>query len=114
MPRVIKVSPLQIEWLREARRLGLSYAEMALSMSCCEDTLKRILVRYGLATFTSDKYTLSRSPHHTSPQTEKWSRPCIRCRCSKPRPIRQYICDRCTASNAHYHDYDCSSAGALS
>jgi hypothetical protein len=88
MPRVVKLSEADITWLREANAT-LTYKQMATHLSCCEDTLKRILVRHGIAEFSGAKYTLPR------PAAVYWSRPCIRCRSTSQRPRMQYTCDSC-------------------
>lgn len=67
-----------------------SYRAMSKAFGVCTDTLKRMLVREGLAEFDGAKYAVS-----PKPDWEMWERPCMRCKDDKPRPKWQYICDRC-------------------
>ena len=89
MPRRVPTTPEQIDWLKDAKRRGLPYAAMASFIGCCEDTLKRILVRHNIATFSSEKYN---AISFTGPT---WERPCNRCKFTKPRPKFQFTCDAC-------------------
>ena len=82
----------QIEYLKQAITNRVPYREMAKSVGVCTDTLKRILVRHGLADFDGAKYIAP-----TPPKT--WQRPCLKCGRADPRPKNQYICDTCTALN---------------
>jgi len=90
MPRKIALDPLQREWLVENHG-QLLLIEMAAALSVCVDTLKRILVREGLATFDGAKF----APSHQS-GVKMWDRPCMCCRTTTPRPKGQYVCDPCT------------------
>lgn len=85
--------------LQEMLDDGYTYKEMASYMDVCTDTLKRILVREGLAEFDGAKYAIS--PTHKS-QVETWTRPCMKCKTEEPRPKWQYICDKCKAVNERY------------
>jgi len=75
---------------------GYTYKQMAAYMEVCTDTLKRILVREGLAEFDGAKYAIA--PSHKSQQTT-WERKCLKCKKPVTMPKWQYICDRCTAIN---------------
>jgi IS30 family transposase len=67
-----------------------TYRAMAQRVGVCTDTLKRILMREGIAEFEGAKYAVAPA------KSEKtWSRPCIKCRTTTPRPKWQYICDPC-------------------
>jgi len=68
-----------------------SYRAMARRFGCCSDTIKRILIREGLAEFHGAKYAI------TSNKTEvdNWERPCIKCKSTSPRPRWQYVCNKC-------------------
>jgi hypothetical protein len=99
MPRRIPTSAEQIAWLKEAKRSGTPYAEMAKVIGCCEDTLKRILVRHNIATFSSEKYNA------IAFQGATWERPCNRCRCTKPRPKFQFTCDTCHENTNVAHEW---------
>lgn len=68
-----------------------TYRAMADYMGVCTDTLKRILVREGMAEFDGAKYAIS--PQRDSQKT--WAKPCMKCKDTTPRPKWQYICDRC-------------------
>lgn len=92
MPRRVAISDDQVAWLRQAKKSGLSYAEMAAHIGCCEDTLKRILVRNDIATFSSEKYNA------TAIVIKTWTRPCNRCGDDTPRPRFQFTCDDCHAA----------------
>lgn len=69
-----------------------TYRAMAKHFDICTDTLKRILMREGIAEFDGAKYAVAPS---TLEQT--WTRPCIKCRSEVARPKWQYICDVCKA-----------------
>ena len=75
---------------------GYTYKQMAAYMEVCTDTLKRILVREGLANFDGAKYAIA--PSHKS-QQKIWERKCLKCKKLVTLPKWQYICDRCTAIN---------------
>jgi hypothetical protein len=90
MPRVVSVTPEQVEWLR-ANHTRLMQTEMAAHIGCCVDTLKRILVRHGIVDFGGAKYCVADRSHR--PKT--WNRPCMRCKSTASRPRNQYICDTC-------------------
>jgi IS30 family transposase len=71
-----------------------TYRAMADYMNVCTDTLKRILVREGMAEFDGAKYAVS-------PQKslqKMWNRPCMKCKDDSARPKWQYICDRCKST----------------
>ncbi len=61
---------------------------IAKEFGCCADTIKRLLVRHNIRDYSSAKHIAVTSP-------KKWERPCMRCRCVKPRPKNQYVCDKC-------------------
>lgn len=75
---------------------GFTYKEMASYMEVCTDTLKRILVREGLAEFDGAKYAVA--PSHKS-QMKTWDRDCLKCRKKHTMPKWQYICDKCKQLN---------------
>ena len=88
MGHSIKLSVEQVEYLKQ-NHLKTSYADMSRKLGVCADTLKRMLVRLELQEFNGAKYH-----HRQKPKT--WKRPCMKCKCTKPRPINQYICTSCT------------------
>lgn len=85
----------QVSRLRYMLNNDYSYRAMAKAFNVCTDTLKRMLVREGLAEFDGAKYAIS--PYHKTEQRQ-WERPCLRCKDAKPRPQWQYICDKCKSS----------------
>lgn len=76
-----------LEWMLDE---GYTYRSMAERFDVCTDTLKRILMREGLAEFEGAKYAVA-----PSKSEQMWTRPCIKCRTTEPRPKWQYICDSC-------------------
>lgn len=82
---------------------GYTYKEMASYMEVCTDTLKRILVREGLAEFDGAKYAVS--PTHKS-QVKTWERACLKCKTTLVMHKWQYICDRCKQTNESYGLHD--------
>lgn len=91
MPRRVPITEAQGEWLEENHD-KVSYETMAEYVGCCVDTLKRILVRRGLQEFDGAKYQL---PREHDKQT--WTRPCICCSDTRPRPKGYYMCLTCRA-----------------
>ena len=77
-----------------------TYKDMASIMGVCTDTLKRILVREGLAEFDGAKYAVS--PLHKT-RMKTWKRNCLKCRKENTLPKWQYICDRCKSNNEAYN-----------
>jgi hypothetical protein len=90
MPRRVTITDEDLEWLRQ-NHASVTYQFAAEKLSICVDTLKRVLMREGLAHFPAAKYLPSR---RSAPN--KWTRPCISCGSTKSRPKYQYRCDRCT------------------
>jgi len=79
--------------------LNYSYRDMAKEMGVCTDTLKRILVREGLAEFEGAKYACK--PEHKN-FSQTWKRPCLKCKDDSPRPKGQFICSECKRANEVY------------
>jgi hypothetical protein len=67
-----------------------TYRAMAKRFDICTDTLKRILMREGIAEFEGAKYVVA-----PAALEQTWTRPCIKCRAKAARPKWQYICDTC-------------------
>lgn len=85
----------QVGRLRHMLNNDYSYRAMAKHFDVCTDTLKRMLVREGLAEFDGAKYAVS---PYLKNQDQIWQRPCIRCKDKTPRAKWQYICERCKSS----------------
>ncbi len=69
-------------------------------VTVCTDTLKRILVREGIADFPGAKYVIS-----PAREAKTWTRPCLRCRAVSTRPRFQFLCDPCKAEDADDDTY---------
>lgn len=89
MPKHISVTAEDIEWLRSAYATGTPFKEMAKRLGMCVDTVKRMMMRHGIAEFEAAKYVAISTPE---PQ---WSRPCMSCGDDTPRPKNLYLCPRC-------------------
>ena len=98
MSRTFAITPEQLEYLRN--NFGtLTLKSMAADIGCNVDTLKRLLVRHSIARFPGAKFVPSRAS-----QEVFWSRPCMRCRDTTPRPRNQYLCERCTHAITEFAD----------
>lgn len=93
MANKIKISSQQKRWLQDQKG-KISYAEMARRFGVCSDTLKRILVREGIAEFEGAKYVPRR-------EVKLWTRPCINCKDTTPRPKNLYLCEECRLKASH-------------
>lgn len=89
MPKKVNISEHTMRWLRKNHD-SFTHKELASKVGCCVDTLKRILHREGLQYFEGAKYVATNET-----PVQKWSRACIRCKDTKPRPKWQYICSGC-------------------
>jgi hypothetical protein len=98
MGRRIALSDAQMSWLRThySDGKGPPIKRVARLLGVCPDTLKRILMREGLAEFEGAKYALPLSYYRHNAAT--WERPCLRCKTTAPRPKWQYVCDSCKAA----------------
>lgn len=94
MGRSISITKSDIEYLRVAVEKKITYNRMAEEIGCCPDTLKRLLVREGLASFEGAKYGMSLRRERLKTES-LWQRPCMICKDTKPRPVGQYVCDKC-------------------
>lgn len=94
MGRSISITESDIEYLRVAVEQQIPYADMAEEIGCCEDTVKRVLVREGLAEFTGAKYGMSLRREQKMTEV-LWNRPCLVCKSTKPRIRNQWVCDHC-------------------
>jgi hypothetical protein len=91
MSRRIALSETQIEWLRANHRKH-THVELASTLGCHVDSLKRILARLGLQSFPGAKYQVA-----TTSLIQTWNRPCLDCGCTKQRPRHHYFCKPCRA-----------------
>lgn len=94
MGRSHPVSTADIAYLRRAVSENIHFKDMAAHLGVCVDTLKRILMREGICEFDGAKFIPS---IRRRAATATWSRPCINCRSTTPRPHGQYICASCKA-----------------
>lgn len=97
MPNPITPNEEQLDWLVAAVERGDTYRSMASHMGCCVDTLKRILHRHAIVEFDGAKYQIK-------PSYEMWTRPCMRCQCTAPRPKALYFCDICRPEESSLPD----------
>jgi len=89
MPKHVAITAEDIEWLREAYASDTPYKDMAKRLNMCVDTVKRTMVRHGIAEFEAAKYIAVVEPEPL------WSRPCMSCGDETPRPRNLYMCPRC-------------------
>lgn len=90
----IELTIEQIDWLRQANDLRVHPTLMAIHLGYHVDTIKRLLDRYGIKEALSSKHIT------TGVDVEPtWSRPCMRCKSTSPRPKNQYVCDKCKQSS---------------
>tara|TARA_Y100001970_G_scaffold145912_1_gene179143 strand:+ start:18387 stop:18707 length:321 start_codon:yes stop_codon:yes gene_type:complete len=92
MGKPVKVTKSDLAYLAKALKQNKPYTEMARHLGICVDTVKRILHREGLAEFDGAKYVVALS---SDKHMKMWERPCMKCKCTKPRPKWQYICTKC-------------------
>ena len=92
MPKLRPLSCHELRYLDLAIHERIAYAEMAQTLSVCTDTLKRILMREGLAFFSGAKFVVAQS---TTVKRPLWNRPCTVCGCTRPRPKFQFRCASC-------------------
>lgn len=85
----------QIAWVKSVYP-AKTPGEIASYLGYDTTTVKRLLVRLGLAEFPAAKYQPSRL---TTLQT--WTRPCSGCGCTKPRPKWRFYCDPCAVRLGH-------------
>ena len=72
-----------------------TYRAMARRFGCCSDTIKRILIREGLAEFNGAKYAITANKS----EIDNWERACIKCKSTDPRPRWQYVCNKCKSTD---------------
>jgi len=72
-----------------------TYRAMARRFDCCSDTIKRILIREGLAEFNGAKYAITANQS----EIDNWERPCLKCKSTNPRPRWQYVCNKCKSTD---------------
>lgn len=100
MSKRLSISEEEKEWL-QAHHRDYSHADLAKRYDVCADTIKRLLVRLDLQTFSGAKYA-------RKVEVLKWRRPCMRCGCDAPRPVGQYRCSAChereRSADGYYDD----------
>lgn len=89
MGRRTTITATQLAWLKENKDL-LTDKTLAKEIGCCVDTLRRILMREGLAHYEAAKYVVAESRRQ-----EMWERPCMGCKTTKPRPKWRFFCNLC-------------------
>ena len=92
MSRKIKLKKDDLAWL-EVNHVAYTHTQIALHLGVCVDTAKRILMRHELQYFPGAKY-------QTRPTVKDWSRPCLVCGSTHPRPKFQYKCEECNYREA--------------
>lgn len=90
--------------LQTAMANGTPLKQIAANEGICLDTLRRYLVKLGLADYSSERFQPPR------PRPKHWHRPCMICKSERPRPVGQYICSSCKESRDEtginpYFDY---------
>ena len=94
-PRMTVRNPLTegqrdlLEWMLHN---DYSYRAMARRLDISSDTLKRVLIREGLAEFDGAKYAIVSQDVEN---LDLWDRPCLKCKSSEPRTRWQYVCNNC-------------------
>lgn len=85
----IRPTPEQLSHLNDMLAAGDTYVAISRYLGVNVDTLKRILVREGLSTsITAAKYVAAE-------EVQMWTRPCMGCKSTAPRPKNLYFCDDC-------------------
>ena len=98
MGRPIELKKRELNWLRRNHR-RVSYTEQAKRIGVSVDTLKRLLVKHGIAEFDGAKY--ARPPYEDE---ARWTRPCIKCGSTEDRPRAYYMCSSCRSKNGYTTD----------
>lgn len=83
---ISRLSPDQIEWLRRNHEV-VTVQAMAGRIGVHRDTMARMLAELGLRPPTRKMAA--------TPPPEMWTRPCITCGDTAPRPRAHYMCNRC-------------------
>ncbi len=96
MTKKIVLNQRQRQLLKRQLRRNEPYTDMAASIGCCVDTLKRILHREDLRRFDGAKYAVSPSNRNNA---STWCRPCLACGDDAPRARWQYLCLVCKKKN---------------
>lgn len=81
-----RLAPDQRDWLR-AHHEAMRLQDLALRFNVHRDTMARMLAELGLRPPTRKMAA--------TPPPALWSRPCITCGDTKPRPRAHYMCPRC-------------------
>lgn len=92
----VDLSPEALRWLDEnhnRQTLTATAAHLGIDL----DTLRRILHRRGLRIFNGAKY----QRRDDALPSNRWTRPCSRCGCTKPRAKWQFRCRKCHDMERH-------------
>jgi len=98
MGRPIELKKRELNWLRRNHD-RVPYTEQARRIGVSVDTLKRILVKNGIAEFDGAKY--ARPPFEDAP---RWDRPCIKCGSTEDRLRAYYLCTSCRSKLGYTAD----------
>lgn len=78
--------------IETSMREGETLKGIAQGLGVHLDTLRRYLMKLGLANYASPRFQPPR------PRPKNWHRPCLICKSKKPRPVGQFICSACKES----------------
>ena len=101
MPPRIALTDQDIDWLTR-NHASLTFRQMARHIGCCPDTMKRILARHGLREVTNLKQLSSRTDLEA--QAPMWTRPCLGCGDTEPRPKWWFFCRPCRSDMGYDDD----------
>ncbi len=93
----ISLNAEHIRWLDECHQNRVDHKIMAKELGVHPDTIKRLMDRYGITDAGYKKIEAKDKP-------KTWTRPCMKCKCVKPRPVNQYVCKKCKLSTTLYSD----------
>lgn len=99
MGKKIDLTDADIQQIKDIYETNHDPTDVANLIGCCVDTAKRILMRHSIAFFEGAKYVTSEQS-----RVKKWTRPCMRCKCTEPRPMWQYFCDKCKRNFDNYDE----------
>ena len=97
MKKKAELTSEQLAWLRQAYKDRVRPDLMAAHLGFHVDTIKRLLDRHGIHVALSSKHITTDQPEPT------WTRPCMCCKSTEPRPKSQYICTPCKTLTKRLH-----------